>query len=179
MLGKKTKYYYINQAAGSRGQTLVEVLIAIGVAVIVVSSMTIAVTTALSNAAYSKDQSLAAQYAQEGMELVTSEKNADFQTFSNLFGRYCMANCSSNISTCFQNPHASDSDCAPNINNKLFIRQIDILRVGSPSLKLKCVSSIQATVSVLWTDGKCNAGAYCHTVSLVSCFSDANVIQGP
>lgn len=157
------------------GQTLIEMLVAVGIAVIVISSMTVAVTTALSNAAFSKNQSLATQYAQEGMELVKNEANSSYQTFSNMLGRYCLSQtCASDISMCNKQ---SSGNCPTNINYNLFIRQADILSAGSGLSK--CVNSIQATISVLWSDGKCQAGAYCHTVSVVSCFSNANVIQTP
>ncbi|MBI3069818.1 MAG: hypothetical protein HYY87_00750, partial [Candidatus Levybacteria bacterium] len=53
-----------------KGQTLIEVLLALGTAVVVLSATVVAVLSALNNAQFSKNQSLATQYAQEGMEVM-------------------------------------------------------------------------------------------------------------
>lgn len=165
----------------SEGQTLVEVLIAISVTVIIISSMTIAVITAISNADYSKNQNLATQFAQEGMEIVKQMQGSNYQTLSTLNGRYCLAQTCSMLSTgsgsCGVNSGGTGSNCSTNVNNNIFIRQVDILPAGSP--QSTCVNTIQATVTVLWTDSKCNAGAYCHNEQIVSCFSNASSASTP
>ncbi|HSW88354.1 MAG TPA: hypothetical protein VLG12_04275 [Candidatus Saccharimonadales bacterium] len=166
----------------SQGQTLVEVLIAISITVLIVSSMTIAVITAISNTDYSKNQNLATQFAQEGMEVVKQLEGTNYQTLSSLNGRYCLAQTCSTLTTttgsCGLNAAGNTTNCSTNVNNNFFIRQIDMLPAGAAGAK--CINTIQATVSVLWTDGKCTpAGTYCHSEQIVSCFSNVNTVATP
>ena len=52
----------------NKGQTLVEVVLAVAVASLVLIGLTRATIVALRNAQFAKNQALATQYAQEGME---------------------------------------------------------------------------------------------------------------
>ncbi len=173
----KTKKIYAENA----GQTLVEILIALGIAISIITSMTVVVTSAINNTTYGKNQNFATEYAQEGMEIVKQMQINNYQTFSTLSGRYCLAQTCSTVSTstgtCGLNSGGTGVNCSPNVNNNTFIRQIDIL--APRSVQAKCFNTIQATVSVLWTDGKCLQGTYCHTEQLVSCFSDTHVVAIP
>jgi|SRR5579859_5116766 len=177
-----SKVFFKNRKKGStRGQTLAEVLIAVGISVVLLTSMTVAITTALSNTDYSKNQNLATQYAQEGMELLKQMQVTDYQTFSSLSGRYCLAQTCSAVTTsngiCGPNLGGSAINCATNMNNNFFIRQVDMLTAGSA--QAKCINTTQATVSVLWTDGKCPTGTYCHSEQIISCFSNNNTVPIP
>lgn len=147
----------------TRGQTLIEVLIAMAVGLVVVSAITIAVISALNNAQFSKNQNLATQYVQEGMEVVRRIKNS-----SNLLvGDYCLNKGSLVLR---QKPAAG---CGQNVD--IFVREIN---VTSP-LSGPCSNQLKATVFVQWTDSKCSGGAFCHEVKLVSCFSDFNIVPTP
>lgn len=70
----------------SKGQTLLEVILAIGVACIVLIGLTRAVTVALRNAQFAKNQALATQYAQEGMEKARQLRDQDPDVFWNKSG---------------------------------------------------------------------------------------------
>lgn len=70
----------------SKGQTLLEVILAIGVAALVLIGLTRAVTVALRNAQFAKKQALATQYAQEGMEKVRAYRD---QTDWTIFTSNC------------------------------------------------------------------------------------------
>ncbi len=169
---KKEPDFLLSDTAFQQGQTLAEVLIAIALLGIILTSMTIVVTTALSNANFSKNQELATQYAQEGMELVKQLQLTNYQKLNGFSGRYCVdQNGVWNL-----NSSGYSSNCAVNINN-FFIRQIDVFPIGSA--KSSCIDTIQAAASVLWSDGKCINGAYCHSEQIVSCFSDVNVLPVP
>lgn len=163
------------------GQTLVEVLIAISVVLVIMSSITMAVISAINNATAGKNQVLATHYAQEGMEIVKQLQINNYKTFNSLAGRYCLAQSCATLATsvgsCGSNSNGNVANCSQNVNNNFFIRQIDILAAGSA--QAKCVNTIQATVSVLWADGKCATGTFCHTEQVISCFSNANVIGTP
>jgi hypothetical protein len=163
------------------GQTLVETLIALSIGIVIITSMTIAVISSLNNATYSKNQNLATQYAQEGMEIVKQMQVSNYQTFSTLSGRYCLAQTCSTIATsvgiCGVNVNGNANNCATNLNNNFFIRQVDVLAPGAA--QAKCLSTTQATVSVLWTDGKCSSGVFCHSEQVTSCFSNINAAPIP
>lgn len=72
------------------GQTLIEVLLALGTAVVVLSATVVAVLSALNNAQFSKNQNIATQYAQEGMEVMRKMRNSNWTLFSSYSGQYCL-----------------------------------------------------------------------------------------
>ena len=98
----------------SEGQTLIEVLAAFGVAVVLVSAIAIAVTTGLSNTTFSKNQNLATQHAQEGVELVRQMRNNDYSAFDAFSGNYCLDKNSTTL-------RSKGTGCGQNID--LFIRE--------------------------------------------------------
>lgn len=154
-----------------KGQTLLEVLIALAISVVVISAITASVIFALSNAQYSKFQNLATQYAQEGMEVVRKNKNSDYNNFKNLSGNYCIKKDSMILE--------SRASCNQNVD--IFVRGADIHMIktyyGNPSCEL---GQMKATVYVRWSDSKCPASdVFCHKVELVSCFSDFNTAPAP
>lgn len=57
------------------GQTLVEVLFALGVVSVCLVALVIAIVTAVRNARFAKNSSLASQYAQEGTEAARRERD--------------------------------------------------------------------------------------------------------
>lgn len=65
-----------------QGQTLVEVMIALGAAILIITSLVAGVATAVRNTRFSKNQALATKYAQEGMEEVRIYRDQnDWDTF--------------------------------------------------------------------------------------------------
>ena len=65
-----------------KGQSLVEALIALGVAVIVVSAMAVAAITSVNNADFSKYQNLATNYAQQGLEVMRQQAQSNWAFFA-------------------------------------------------------------------------------------------------
>lgn len=65
----------------ARGQTLFELVIAVGVAVLVVTGIVALVTLSLRNANFARDQAQATRYAQEALEWLRSERNNGWNTF--------------------------------------------------------------------------------------------------
>ncbi len=155
-----------------KGQTLIEALVALGVLSILMYTIAIAVLSALSNSQFGKNQSLATQYAEEGIEFMHQLRDTDYTTFTGLTATpYCLNkltngyNVSKLIPTpCFQ----------PNVDN--FYRTITVTQTGT-----NCGTNIaQVRVNVAWNDAKCNAGnSYCHKVELDSCLSSATKLQTP
>ncbi len=67
----------------SKGQTLVEVILAIAVASLILIGLTRATTIALRNAQFAKNHVLATQYAQKAMERLRAYRDQnDWSTFS-------------------------------------------------------------------------------------------------
>lgn len=70
----------------NKGQTLVEVLLAIGVAGLVLIGLTRATTAALRNAQFARNQALATEYCLEGMEKVRKIRDQEPDVFWNKSG---------------------------------------------------------------------------------------------
>lgn len=155
---------------GEKGQTLVEALIALGVATIIITAIGMVVITSLDNATFSKNQNLATQYAQEGMDIMRKKSNTDWGTFIAFCPggncTFCLPQSSENL--------VSGTCTTPNITNGIgnkFIRKI-IMNSGAG-----CSATGQkVSVIVSWGDGKCkDAGdPYCHNVTLDTCFEQIN-----
>lgn len=149
-----------------RGQSLIEVLVALGIISVVITGVATIVTQSLSNTQFSKDQNTATKYAQEGLETVRSIRDRDYTAFALLDGRYCLAKNTQSLGI------VQSACSAPNVDH--FIREITIEQ--NPGCGPN-VAEVTATVS--WTDSKCTAGTYCHNSQMVSCLSRINPNIGP
>lgn len=163
-----------------KGQTLIEVLVALGTGIVVISAIAIAVITSINNLSFGRNQNLATQYAQEGMEIVRRVRNTN-SSFGTLGGEYCLPQGSNTLSSVVGNC-SSPTDCAPpNISN-YFIRRVCITQ-GDSSCNQQGGPTNQTTkarVEVFWSDGKCTAvNPYCHSSSLASCFVNDSAIKSP
>lgn len=155
-----------------KGQTLIEALAALAVAVAVVSAITIAAINSLNNVQFSKNQNLATSYAQQGMEIVRQIRNRDWNAFYNLkYIYYCLPKDATSLT---QGVPGSSPVCDVNIDN-IFKRQVLINHNSD------CAVASKVNVSVFWSDNKCTSGSnlYCHKVELVSCFSDSAIVPTP
>lgn len=150
-----------------RGDTLIEVLIALAVATVIISAITVLGTTSLSNAKFVANQDQASKYAQEGLEIVRQIRNSNYVGFASYNGVYCLAKGTTSLGT------AVTSCTTPNIDNK-FVRSVQITQNGGCGANLA-----NTTVLVSWTDGKCTSGEYCHSSKFNSCFSTAPPIPAP
>lgn len=152
-----------------KGQTLVEALVALGIAVTIVSAIVVVVLSSLSNSQFSKEQNLANHYAQEGMEVVRRIRNQSWDNFLSLNSTYyCLSSGSITLS------QKDLNGCGQNIG--VFVREVEIQH-DAPS----CNEASEVNVIVSWSDGKCTDAndTFCHKVSLVSCFANNNSISAP
>jgi prepilin-type N-terminal cleavage/methylation domain-containing protein len=152
------------------GQTLIETLAALAIISIVITAIGISTTAALSNAKYNQYVTQATKYAQQGAELITQQRDDDYNNFQKLDGIYCLKKDQTTIS----NP-PQGSCTTPNIDN-LFIRSVSIQQ-GVCDTNTVNVASV--TVTVAFTDSKCQGGTYCHTQVVNSCLSTVNPVQVP
>lgn len=169
-----------------KGQSLIEVLVALGTAVIVLAAIVSSVINALNNAQFAKNQNLATQYAQEGMETIRKMRDSDWNTFSAKDGSYCLDKGSSEL----KGKDYSVAGCSSSGSNgqnvdSFFVRQIDIEK-NSANCSVPVGGSgytTKAIVTVSWTDSKCTdtdpVKQFCHKSQLSSCFSDFNIIPTP
>lgn len=162
----------------SKGQSLIEVLVSLSTVVIVITSITYAVISALQNAEFSKNQNFATQFAQQGLEIARSTRNSDYKLFSSLSGSYCVASTCSTISTSLGDKCGLKSDsngCGQNID--IFVRQVDFGRASATCGTI----ATKVTSTVAWADSKCTSRSniFCHNVNLSTCLSDYLVLPTP
>lgn len=147
-----------------KGQSLIEVLVALSIAVVVLAGMTIAVVSSLRNAQFTKNQNLATQYARQGMEIVRQirDANSTLDSFNNI--KYCLPEDSKTLIL-------EGADCGgPNIKNT-FVREVKI-DPKDPNPLSVCANNFKVTVLVSWLDSSCSGSTFCHQIKLVSCFGD-------
>src|SRR5258708_35320505 len=109
------------------GQTIIEIMVAIGALTVLLSAITVVIITSLTGANFSRDQNSATEYAQQGMEIMRQLHNTDYGTFSALNGLYCVSSLCTTWNTCSPQPAAS---CTANIN-AYFARSITIMPITS------------------------------------------------
>ena len=150
-----------------RGQSMVEVLVALAAAVIILTSITVSVITSMSNTSYGSNQNAATQYAQESIDVVRKMRDTNYSRFveTSSINRYCMG----------EDNNLSDRNDCIRSNIGIFQRTIEFdsnsENCGSTAIRVKAV--------VAWSDSKCENNAFCHDVELVSCLSDINAIPTP
>ncbi len=150
-----------------KGQTLIEILIALGIGGVIISAITVIITSGLNNAQFGKNQNLATNFAQEGLEVVRKIRNNNYDGFRTYSGTYCLGKNQTTLGSAV-------SSCS-SLNVDAFIRSVHIQQNSGCS-----VNGARVTVTVSWTDGKCpTTNLYCHNSQLVSCLSSVNPVQGP
>ena len=142
-----------------KGQLMIEVAIALGIAALIISGLLVSVLTSLDNAQFSKNLNQATQYSQEGMEAIRAMNG-------NFLGDYCLPEPVS------PNPPRLQSDsegCTNNANiGGFFRRKVEIQLPGNCTNGLK-----QVTIRTAWTDGKCTGSqGFCHKSELNSCLGN-------
>ncbi|OGH14056.1 MAG: hypothetical protein A2687_02215 [Candidatus Levybacteria bacterium RIFCSPHIGHO2_01_FULL_38_26] len=158
-----------------RGQSLVEVLLALAVAVLVITAITSVVIVALNNTTFSKNQNLANAYAQEGIEFVRALRDKSYSTLllynTSAPNSYCLAG-GSTVPVAKSGP---DCDGEGNIQGG-FIREIFI----HESVDCEPGGDFRRViVTVSWKDGKCTGGNFCHRARINSCIGRADQTVGP
>lgn len=155
----------------NKGQTLIELLASFSIAIVLVSAIVIVVVSALSNTQFSKNQSIATQYSQQGIEIIRQMRDNDFGTFNAFSGNYCLDKNSTN-------PRLKGSvPCGLNIDN-IFVREV-IIEKNSLSCPIQGSNATKVTVLTSWSDSKCPESVFCHSAKLVSCLSNVNVVPTP
>ncbi len=164
----------------NQGQVLIEALIALAVVTFVIAGIVIALITSVNNSTFTRNQNLATNYAQEGLDIARNIKESDYSYFAQYQGYYCLPE------------GVTDLDSAPFVDgvcekiSDTFTRQIFIDETGADSKKdppvQKCGvtgqtpgTSIYVVSIVSWNDSRCDSELdQCHSIEIDSCFSDFN-----
>lgn len=162
-----------------KGQTLIEALIALAIAVAIISAITAVVVSSLNNNTYSKNQNIARSYAQQTVEKIRGLAQSNYTTFTSKYTSpvYCIDQ--NNDLQCNISGNQCVSSWAGNCNNVktgIFIREVDF-----ESTSASCQGDLKATVKISWSDGKCTdrLNLYCHQVSTSTCFTNINTVPSP
>lgn len=121
------------------GQTLAEVVVAIGVVVLLVTGLIVGTSVTLKASQYSKARSQAVQYAQEAVELARNLRDSGWTTFSAYGGIAPVSWCLDKVGVWTQMSGA----CSANIDN-FYTRQVTFTW-EDPKMKTDVVVS--------WKDG--------------------------
>lgn len=112
-------------------QVLIELTIALAVAMVAILALVQSTTKSVSNSTFSKSQTQATQYASEAIEWLRNQKNASWPIFSEKLsssGQYCLNTLAWVAGV-----------CTDNMTGLIYKRQLDI-------------SGSQLTVTVKWTE---------------------------
>lgn len=175
------------------GQTLIEVIAALTAAVIIISAIVSASLNSLNNSEFTRDQNIAAQYNQQGIELIRDMRNQDVASLSATYlpdGTYCLASSCTSLhsdsSACWQMTGLS---CNQNVDK--FVREVVVLHNSADCnatptpmggyLPQILSANIKITVSTSWYDNKCTDSShpFCHSVTASTCFSDFTALPTP
>jgi len=160
------------------GQTLIETVVALGIAVIVITAITYTVISSLKNAEFANAQNQAGQYAQQAMEIIRSMKYTNYAQLKDLTGSYCMADTCSEINTITGDACGPKGvQCGQNVG--VFVREVDIQQ-GADATLCSTVGT-QISVVVSWSDGQCTnqSNPFCHRVKTTTCISDFDSAPRP
>lgn len=172
-----------------RGQTMIEALVSIGVAITILSAITAVVLSSLNNSTFTKNQDLATTYAKEGIETIRRYTTSNYDKFVTDYParEYCL---DSRNTLCDKaggggtlcrdedgNVVVTAGTCN-GVKTEIYIREVTLTRGNQAP---ECQQNLKASVKVSWTDSRCPSGGelYCHNVTLNSCFSDTNIQQSP
>ncbi|MBI4084651.1 MAG: hypothetical protein HY431_01985 [Candidatus Levybacteria bacterium] len=147
------------------GQTLLEAVIAIALVGSIITGITIAISSSLYSADFSKNQHLATGYAKEGIEIVRYLRNTDYNAFATKSGIYCLPIGSATLDT--------QGKCPPTADLQAFVREIEITQNGCDT----SVAATKVTSSVSWSSSKCSDAnnRHCHVSDITTCLTDYTV----
>lgn len=125
--------------AKSRGQSLFELVVALGIAALIVMGLMRVVTTSINNVIFSKTQGQATRYAQELSEWLREERDKDWGAF---------ATRANGIPWCLNTlAWGSQPGCGSNkITGTSFAREATLASVST--------SSIDVLIRIYWTDNQ-------------------------
>ncbi len=138
------------------GQSLFEVVFAIGVSALIITTIVILAGNAVANSTFSKNKAVAGKFASEAIEWLRGERDADWDTFYSYTGvpTWCLPSLDWDLA---KPTVCQDSDTISTTSN--FKREINFVAIDSQNVETK--------VRVYWQDGR-----GLHEVSTITNFTD-------
>ncbi len=158
-----------------KGQTIIEVMVALAVGIVILSAVTTAVLTSLNNTRQSTSQDQSGSAAADGLEIVRKMRDTELAAFKNLEGTYCLS------STCTSLSNEQGGSCGKKIapcgeNVGSFIREVTIEKNASSCLLTPAPTNVllngaKVSVRVSWEDTSCKDpdNSYCKSSNFDSC----------
>lgn len=134
------------------GQTMLELVMALTVALVIITAIVSVVTVSLRNSIFAKQQAEVTRFAQEGMEWVRTEKEKDWGTFYSKSGvatqRFCI-----NALT-WPNPDIR-VPCSGSsyIGSTIYYRDLELIQREKLGLAGDN-ETVEATIIVSWNDSR-------------------------
>lgn len=158
-----------------KGDTLLEVLMALAISVVILTSVTIVTINSLRNSRQSATQSSATAFAKDGLEIARGMHSDDYEAFRTLVeDNYCLAKSCTSISAAIGACGKKIGDsCDLNIDEtydrELTINFDDLTCTPSNSISTATYTRVTSTVS--YGDNQCAQpdNPYCHKTTLSSC----------
>ena len=144
----------------SSGQTLFELVVALGIGILMITAVVVLVTGSVKNSSFSQNNAMATRFAQEGLEWAKGEKE---ESWSSIFDKSSIGN---GTSYCLQTLSWSNgsSNCTQ-IANTVLTRTITMKKLDTDNNGE--YETIQATSSVTWADSN-----QTHDITLDTQFTD-------
>ncbi len=158
-----------------KGQTLIEVMVALGVGMIILSAITTIVLTSLKNTEQTTSKDNSNSYAVDGLEKIRNMRDSDNGAFRNFNGNYCFD------SSCNGFKGEVDRKCGRNTNkceenSRGYIREVNFNKNSSECLVTPAPTNLasngtQVNVKVSWKSNQCRDAnnPYCHSIQVQSC----------
>ena len=125
------------------GQSLFEVVFAIGMSALIITAVVILGANAVANSTFSKNKALAGRFTQETVEWLRSQRDADWEAFAGYTG--IQKRCLPELDWDSAIPNGcGESDII--VTNANFKRELTLTQIDS--------ANIQVKVRVYWTDGR-------------------------
>lgn len=157
----------LNTIRENKGQTLLEVMVGLSIAILIISAIVVSVINALNNEQFGVSQNQATQLAQEGVDYFRDLSQSDwasFITYSASSG-YCLAQNSLTPET------RPATGCTANAGLKREI-YVELNSTSCLTPTPPVINNARVTARVKWTDGKCSGSGdalYCHKTEVISC----------
>lgn len=166
-----------------KGETIIEVVIAIGAAMIILTALTTMMLRSLNNATEGSSRTMATQYAQDGLEIMRNMKDNSWSTLVNLpTSTYCLADSCSTLSPTAGTCGKKVSTCGVNVANT-FVREVAINQNDGTCMPTNPMSGkkfIRVVTSVSYKDTNCpSSNLYCHTIQVESCLTNLDSRSAP
>ncbi len=148
------------------GQTLIEATVALASILLTLAAITVAITTSVSNSTFIKNQTVAARYAQQGMEYIRQLRNNQDSCLTSKGvlpnDKYCF---NTNLTSCAAT-FVGGSCSTINVANA-YKREIEFTQDSAD-----CGGGTKVIVDVYFSSSKCTStNTLCHKSELISCFA--------